>query len=207
MNNEPRHTERLTGPSRRKVGLETPIVGRFIGENRKILFAPPIWYDALVAACIIGSIVVVIFRLTVQRQLDFIFIAVGLAGVWAALSNERLMVDLRSRTYMRREGKGIVKRYFRGSLSEIDAVVLTTELYPFAVATEQVVIYRLLIHWKNQRQPVFVASRLQAQITKGGPINSRAGTLAVLGQQYASALGVPFFDNSYFDSPAPIPVG
>ena len=33
MNNEPRHTERLTGPSRRKVGLETPIVGRFIGED------------------------------------------------------------------------------------------------------------------------------------------------------------------------------
>lgn len=182
-------------------------MGRFVGENRKILFAPPVWYDALVAACIIGSIVVLVFRWTVQREFDFIFLAVGMAGVWAALSNERLMVDLRNRSYTRREGKGIVKRFFRGSLAEIDAVVLTTELYPLAVATEQVVIYRILIHWKNQRQPVFVASRLQAQIPKGGPLNSRAGSLAALGQKYASALGVPFFDNSYFDSPAPIRVG
>jgi hypothetical protein len=106
--------------------------------------------------------------------------------------------DLRSRTYFRREGQGPIKRSRRGSLVDLDAVVLYAENFlGFSV------IYRLVIHWKHARVPLLVTERQQSSITPGGPLNQSAGPIAARGLMYAKSLGVPFYDNSYFHSPAP----
>lgn len=189
---------------RRKVGLETPLVGRFWGEDRRLLFAPPIWYDALVIACIAVAVLWILVRLATGGGLNFIALAVGLSGVWAALSSERMTIDLRARTYVRREGQGVFKRIRRGSLTSIDAVVLTTEIYPVSVIGGQLVIYRLVLHWKGGAEPVFVAERHESTINSGQPLNTNAGGMLFRGERYAKAMGVPFYDNSYFASAGPV---
>lgn len=201
---EPRGSEVRGFRGRRKIGLETPLVGRFIGENRRLLFAPPAWYESLVLACISGAIVWIVWSWTQGFGFNLVAVAVLLSGIWAALSSERITFDLRSRTFLRREGQGLFKRIERGSLGEIDAVVLTTEVYPVSVIGGQLVIYRLLVHWKGARLPVFVAERQESTVPAGEPMNRFAGGMLQRGQRYAHALGVPFYDNSHFASPPPI---
>jgi len=202
---EPRGQEgQVAGSRRRKVGLETPLVGRFWGENRRLLFAPPVWYDSLVLVCILGAAAWVGFRLATGGGLNLVALAVGLAGVWAALSSERMTIDLKARTYVRREGQGVFKRIRRGSVNAIDAVVLTTEVYPVGVIGGQLVIYRLLLYWKGAAEPVFVAERQESTISSGAPLNQNAGGMLQRGERYAKAMAIPFYDNSYYASPPPI---
>lgn len=194
----------------RKVGLETPIVGRFTKENRRLIFAPPVWYDRLVAGVAVagaflcgtvlfpglpGAVLPLESAMVTGPLLLF-------AAAWAYLSNERLIFDLTRRTYMRLLGTvPIVKRYV-GTIPEIDAVVLISEVSPLGAG----VAYRIVIHWKGRRLPVFVADRQNALVTPGSPLQAGAGQMAARGAAFAQALGVPFYDNSYFSSPGPVPV-
>lgn len=197
---------------RRKGGLETPLQGRVIGE-RKVTFAPPIWYDGLVFLCIFGAplayflgrsgVPVPIFSAPVSGF--WVSIAVCVAGLWAALSNERMACDLRARTYARLEGQSLRKRITRGSLSELDALVLTAEEY-LPGALGHVVIYRLVLHWKGSKEPLLVVERESASIPTGAQLNYGAGRILQRGARYAKMLGVPFYDNSYFHSGSPVPV-
>lgn len=188
----------------RKIGLETPLVGRFWGENKKLVFAPPNWYTTLVALCLIGGTLVGFGGIFGWRWVPMaqVFWWVGFAvlfsGVWALLSMEYASFDLRSKTYFRREGQGPIKRSRRGSTLDIDAVVLYAENY-----LGFTVIYRLVIHWKHARIPLLVTERQQNSMSPGGQLNYAAAPMAARGLQYAKALGVPFYDNSYFHSPAP----
>ncbi len=199
--------------SRWKAGLETPLEGRFWRETR-LLFAPPVWYDVLTWGCIaFGSLV---FLSMVVWELDVVFRfipgqvriwmgpAVFLAGLWGQLSSERMTVDLKSRTFARREGQGVFKRSLRGSVGEIDAVVAMTEVYPFAAGFSKVVIYRLVIHWKNNRLPLLVVAREQANVGMNQPLNLGAAELVAKGARFAQVMGVPFYDNTYFESAAPL---
>jgi len=204
MKPEPRGSEGTGFRRRRKVGLETPLIGRFVGEDRRLVFAPPAWYESLVLACLVGSVVWLVWSWTQGFGFNLVAVAVLLSGLWAALSSERIVFDLRSGTFLRREGQGLFKRIDRGPLTEIDAVVLTTEVYPVSVIGGQLMIYRLLIHWKGARLPVFVAERQEATVPAGEPMNRFAGGMLQRGQRYAKALGVPFYDNSYYASPPPV---
>lgn len=126
--------------------------------------------------------------------------AVFFAGLWGQLSSERMTIDLRKKTYARREGQGVFKRIIRGSVSELDAVVALTEvsaLYPGAV------IYRLVLYWKGNRWPLLILDR-QNTISTGGQLNSSAGTIVAKGARYAQLLQISFYDNTYFASPEPL---
>ena len=148
------HPGRSLGPPRRKAGLETPLVGRFGRENRRLIFAPPAWYEALVVICLAGWPVLIFLMLPSWGTLAWpIGLAVGGAGLWGALSNERLVCDLTARTYARLEGQGLRKRVTRGSLDDLDAIVLMSEVLPFSAGATRPVIYRLVLHWKAARQP------------------------------------------------------
>jgi hypothetical protein len=188
----------------RKIGLETPLVGRVWGENKKLVFSPPDWYTTLVALCLIGGALVGFGGIFGWRWVPYaatlwwVGFAVLFSGIWALLSMEYAVFDLRSRTFVRREGKGPIKRTRRGSLVDVDAVVLYAESY-----LGLSVIYRLVVHWKHARVPLLVTERQQTSVTPGGPLNQGAGAMAARGLAYAKLLGVAFYDNSYFHSPAP----
>jgi len=191
-----------------KVGLETPLVGRIWGENKRLACVPPEWYRNLVCACLLfgawGTSTHFIrlpgFRFFSEQP--WIAFAVLLAGIWAVLSTEYAIFDLRSKTYFRRDGGGLFKRTRRGSSLDIDAVVLYCEQYPYTL-TGGVVIYRIVIHWKNARVPLLIVDRKQVMLPSGVPLNHASKILSLQAQRYAQALGVRYHDNSYFHSPAP----
>ncbi|MCX7801106.1 MAG: hypothetical protein N2109_12300 [Fimbriimonadales bacterium] len=194
----------------RKAGLETPLSVRFLGE-RAVAFAPSWGYDALIVACLLSPLVGG-FRWWVGSPLGFMHpgiffgatVAAALAGVWALFSMDRMVCDLRRRTYLRFEGSAAWKRVRRGSLDELDALVLTCEQLP-SVAGGHAVVYRLVLHWKGGRLPPLVGERRLCHLPAGAPLNYSAAPWVDKGLRVAAALRVPFYDNSYFHSPCPIP--
>ncbi len=191
-----------------KIGLETPLVGRIWGENKRLVFSPPNWYLGLVIACfglgvwILFGRLVGVLRIPELQSMSWLGWALLFAGTWALLSMEYVAFDLRSRTYFRREGGGVFKKTKRGSVAEIDAVVVYCEHYLHGLAG-QTVIYRIVFHWKNAMVPLLTAERTMTSLPTGAPLNHSAGPIVAKGQYYAQALGVRFFDNAHFHSAAP----
>lgn len=190
---------------RRKSGLETPLRGRFIRE-RYLYFSPPLWYDVLVGSCILGGAFYVLLNL--RGGAGFwaaVSAAVMFAGIWGLASNERMICDFRHRTYVRFEGGGLLKRVLRGSLSELDALVLTSEQPVVGGLIHPRVIYRLVLYWKGMRHPPLIAEREDRTIGYGAPLNSAAQRILQRGGAYAKALAVPYYDNSHLHGRSPLP--
>jgi hypothetical protein len=198
---------------RSKTGLETPIFGRYAKENTRLIFAPPRWYDLLVLLCIgggsflfLGSFLfasIGIFNY-LGGVATFTGLAVLLAGVWGALSNERLVCDLRNKTYARLEGQGFFKRVSKGSLQELQGIVLMSQQIQIPGLSGLPVVYRLVLYWKHSKEPLLVLARDERSIGAGQPINVAAGTIAQFGHHYAQHLGIPFYDNSHVNSAGPL---
>lgn len=188
--------------------------GRFGREGRRLTFAPPAWYDVLVVLCLavgvllasVGAAVGGVWIFYTPMHCLLFGGAIALAGVWASLSNERILFDLTQRGYVRLEGQGLSKRLRRGRLEDLDALQLLAEEFPVLVPTRRVVVYRLVLHWKGKREPLLVVEREDHSIAPGAPFHAHASGMAQRGAAYAKALGVPFYDNSYYHSPAPLPV-
>ncbi|MCU0315074.1 MAG: hypothetical protein MUC92_00615 [Fimbriimonadaceae bacterium] len=191
-------------PPRRRAGLEPPLVGRLIGENKRLIFGPPLWYDALCAGCLCFGLASFFWILFLVQTPFWIFSLMVLgAGIWAIASVERLFIDLRSGATLRFEGSGPFRSAVKGHLREIDALVLTTEIYPLS-AIGQAVIYRLVLHWKGSVQPLLIVESERGHVGVGQALNSRAGRLYQKGIVYAKAMNLPFFDNSNHASPSPL---
>lgn len=192
-----------------KFGLETPLVGRYVGEDKKLVFAPPLWYDRLMLGCVVGGLLAVATNFTnfgnellqLIGSWWWIGAAVTFAGIWAYLSNERLVCDLRSGTFTRWEGTGLFVKVSRGRLQDLDAVVLLASrfLAPFGHGVQ----YRMVLHWKGSRWPLLVVGQWSYALQPGQPLNAAAGSLLGLGARYSKSLGVAFYDNSYFESAPP----
>lgn len=198
------------GP-RKKNGLETPVTARFYRE-KLLIFAPPLWYDLLVLACLFGGFGFAFysfmkggFQIGNMPFLGFFLgLAVGVAGIWGALSNERMSCDVIKRAYSRLEGQGIGKRLTRGSLDEIDAVVAMAERYMGGFGNT--VVYRLVLHWKGSTQPLLVIESQYVSINPGVPLNAKSAGILMHGSRIAAAMKVPFYDNTYYPSPGPVKV-
>lgn len=193
---------------RAKIGLETPLVGRFWGENKRLIFAPPLWYDWFVVLVVLLGLWMIATAKwgTPPFQDPYWFLWVGIcvlgAGVLALLSSERMVLDLRQRTYWRREGQGPFKRTTRGRLDELDAFVLQASEYPLGL--NRTVIYRVVIFWKGHKEPCFIGDRQSMSIGGGAPLNAGAGMLLQKAMRYSKEAQLPLFDNSYFHSPDPL---
>ncbi len=204
---EPTRSER--GPvgyrPRRKTGLETPMIGRFTAEGSRLIFSPPRWYDLLVVVTLGGGLLGLVWGVSrMDAYTTCVAAMVTLAGWWAFLSNERMACDLRRRTFARYEGQGFRLTKVTGSLDELDALVLIAELR-VGLEARRTVLYHLVLHWKGARHPLLVLGTSGHEWHDGYPFQFAAGPSLALGQQYAAALGVRFFDNSYFLSPCPVP--
>ncbi len=177
-----------------------------------MVFAPPLWYDLLVVATLAaGALLVVdafvrreapVLRVTSITALTGV--AVVFAGAWGALSNERMACDVRAGTYARLEGQGFAKQVTRGSLSELDALVLLTEVTPALSGLGRSVLYRLVLYWKGSKEPLLIVECESRNIPAGAAINVGAGNLLAKGARIAKLLGIRFYDNSYFASPCPL---
>ena len=193
--------------------IETPLFGRFLGENKRLVFAAPAPYQALVKGCIYGGTGMVLF--------GFLTAAVGggplypgwwvgtgtcvvLAGLLAAFSLTSIAFNLGERHYRRRQGPGTFVKTRLGSFKELDAIVLISEINP-KIGTGGVT-YHLVLHWKGQAQPIMVLQSDTRVLPPGQPLNIGAQHLLAQGLKYAQAIGIPFFDNSHFASPCPVPI-
>lgn len=199
----------MFGP-RFKIGLETPLVGRFVGEDKRLVFAPPRWYENLVLACLVGGLYV-FFSSSFGLGLDWLIVpswrfwvglAVAFGGAWATLSNERMTCDLKARAFVRWEGKGPFRKRSTGRLSDLDAVVVLAENR--LIPTGPGVVYRIVLHWKQARHPLLVVGQQVCPLMPGMPLNHGAGPSLGLAHRYATALGLPLFDNTHFHSPEPL---
>lgn len=200
--------ENWSGRGRSKGGLEAPLKGRLIRE-RYLIFAPPLWYDLLIAAVAVGGFGSAALALVgkgpaigiLGEQYCLIFGSLfGLAALWAALTNERMSIDIRKGTYARLEGQQILRRVTRGSVSELYGIALMTSQHPL----RPIYIYRLVLYWNANRHPLLVIQSGEARIMPGRPINYGAGQLHHVGQQWSRYLNIQYADASSHLSPDPL---
>ena len=193
--------------------IETPLFGRFLGENKRLVFAPPMPYQALLKGCLYGGPGMVLFGFLEAAVGDgplfpawwewtgaFVFFA----GVLALFSLASITFNLGERHYKRRQGPGTFVSTTLGSVADLDAIVLIAELNPRIGAGG--VTYHLVLHWKAQSQPIMVLQSDTRVLPSGQPLNIGAQQLLSQGLKYAQAIGIPFFDNSHFASPCPVPI-
>lgn len=209
---EPRgHWEGLSSP-RSKTGLETPLEGRMVGE-KALVFAPPRWYEGLMAACVGGGLVIIAGSflgidwprgLTLLNQ-HWLGWAVLAAGIWAFLSTERMVCSLRSRTWIRQEGGILRTRITRGSFDQLDALVVRAENKDLTqgVMGSHLAAFRIVLHWKGQSQPPLVLDRLDTDVPTGYPLSQGAAPLFGKATVYGRVLGLPIYDNTQQFSGAP----
>jgi hypothetical protein len=182
--------------------LETPLFGRFLGENKYLIFAPAKEYIWLVGSCVGGGLLCTLWAMWAQ---SFYFICVGLAvaaaGTWGALSLHWISFNLRERVYTRRQGPGMFPKTTRGSFNDLEVIFLLSE-ERFLVARH--VTYRLLLQWRGGKEPSMVLQQMYFAVPAGYPLNQGAGPLYHLGMKAAAALGVPLSDQAHVSSPNPV---
>lgn len=188
--------------------LETPLTGRFLGENRRLVFSAPAPYYALIRTVAAVGGVMVLLSFT-PFDLPFYpgwWLMVGgllvCAAVLAAFSLQIITFDLKERIYRRRQGPGLIPRFTRGRIDDLDAIVVVAETKP---GIQPMVVFHMVLHWKGSREPIMVLQR-ESHLLPSGPINQNAGLFLQNAHRYSQALGIKFFDNSYFPGPNPMPI-
>jgi hypothetical protein len=136
---------------------------------------------------------------------DFQFFWVGLAafisGIWANMSLVRIRFDLKSRTYRRRQGPGLIPRLWQGSIDELDALVVIAELSVIAPGSFR---YHLVLHWKQHKAPLMVLES-EIRASNGGPQQGGQYLLSKA-TKYAMSMRLPVYDNSHYVQSCPVPV-
>jgi hypothetical protein len=190
--------------------IETPLVGRYQGEGRRLIFGPPAAYHQLVYGVgAVGTLFVFLSSFDWVAGLpSFWWFLIGsllvAAAIVAALSLQLIVFDLKEGTYRRRQGPGLLPRQTHGRIADLDAVVVIAETMASMPGT---VTYHIVLHWKmNAQEPLLVLHQDTRQLSSGQPLNFASGPILQLGSKYANSLGVKFFDNSHFSSPCPVPL-
>lgn len=194
--------------------IETPLFGRFMGENKRLVFSAPMPYHYLVRGSIgAGAGMVFVGLVEGPTQIEagpppqwwiIIGAMVLLAGIAAAFSLASISFDLQERHYRRRQGPGLFNTLRVGSTNELDALVLISE--PNSRIPGGGVTYHLVLHWKGESQPIMVLQQDTRMLPPGQPLNIGAHQLLSAGLRYAQAIGIPFFDNSHIAARCPVPI-
>lgn len=183
--------------------LETPLFGRFLGENKYLIFAPAQEYLWLVGGCVLGGSACALYGV-VEQSLYFtcLGLAVLSAGIWGGLSLQWISFNLRERVYRRRQGPGLFPKTTRGSFNDLEAIFLLAEE---RIMLNRQATYRLLLQWKAHKEPPMVLQQTYFALTPGYPLNQGAGPLYHLGAKAGQLMGIPIVDNAHFSSPNPVP--
>ena len=183
--------------------LETPLFGRFLGENKYLVFAPAKEYLWLVAACVFGGALVGVWGVAVQSfYWTCVGVAVCMAGIWGAASLHWISFNLRERVYTRRQGPGMFPKTTRGSFNDLEVIFLLAGQHLLAGK----ITYRLLLQWRAHKEPPMVLTQTYFMLGPGMPTNAGAGPLFHLGTKAGQALGIPLVDNAHFLSANPVPL-
>ncbi|MBC8064588.1 MAG: hypothetical protein H7Y17_07145 [Chlorobia bacterium] len=75
-----------------------------------------------------------------------------------------------------------------------------------SLPTGRFVTYRLVLYWKNPREPLMVVQQQTLPMRSGAMLNFGIQQIGALGWEYAKALGIPWQDLSYRSRPCPVPV-
>ncbi|HTQ09369.1 MAG TPA: hypothetical protein VMI31_04800 [Fimbriimonadaceae bacterium] len=182
--------------------LETPLFGRFLGENKYLIFAPAQEYLWLVAICAFGGAAVGVWGVVSQSfYWTCVGVAVCMAGIWGAASLHWISFNLRERVYTRRQGPGMFPKTTRGSFKDLEVI--------FMIAGQHLLVgkitYRLLLQWRAHKEPPMVLTQTYFMLAAGMPINAGAGSLFHFGTKVSQALGIPLVDNAHFLSANPVP--
>ena len=203
--------------------LETPLFATFIGENKRLIFAPAKEYLALVGICFVGGAALCLDGLIIGSQYwSLVGAAVSLGGVWAALSLQWISFDVRrstrmpsegpgrsgerldAGTYLRRQGPGtLFPKTTRGSISDLEAIFLLAEEQHLF---RRQVTYRLVLQWKHMAQTSMVLQQDCRGLAPGAPLSSGGGRLGQVGLRAATMLGLHYVDHSFVHTANPIPV-
>lgn len=196
--------------------LETPLFGKFQGENKRLVFSAHTAYLGLIRGTVIlgvgtAALGVASPGLTVSLPEPPEWFAIfgtmfALAGVWAAMSLQFIAFDLKERTYRRRQGPGFIPRTTRGSVHNIEAMVLLAEDGRASLSLTSGVTYRLALYWRGNAEPPMVLDQETVRLLPGAPLNYGAARMLANGVRYAQTLGLPFFDNSFTHAPCPVAV-
>ena len=194
--------------------IETPLFGRFQGEDKRLVFSAPMPYHVLVRGSVGGGVGMVLFGFLFELTgFDgplwpawwiWIGLLVALAGIAAAFSLVSISFDIHEKRYRRRHGPGLFSNLRLGSTQELDALVLIAE--PNSRLTTGGVTYHLVLHWKGEVQPIMVLQQDTRVLVPRQPLNIAAQQLLTQGLKYAKALNIPFYDNSHFASKCPVPI-
>ncbi len=182
--------------------LETPTRGQFLKEERFLVFEPEPTYLTLVYLCIGCGGAAFLFGLA-EGDMGFLLIglAVCLSGLWANLSLVRIRFDLKSRTYRRRQGPGLIPRLWQGSIDELDALVVVAEASLIAPGSFR---YHLVLHWKQNLAPLMVLES-EVRLAPGGP-QAGGQPLVAKTTKYARSMKIAVYDNTHTLSSCPVTV-
>jgi len=196
--------------------LATPLSGRFIGENRKLVFAPPEWYFWLIYATGIAALVFLGFGLGAFRSDSFLLnnppvcmltgALLALAALFAFVSLERITFDLRERIYRRWFGQSFLPGYAHGRLDELESIVVLAQELPFSPKhPSRTAVYRIVFVWKAGKLPLMVGE--EAQVPLGvQPLASGASSALQRAATFGRALGIPVYDQTAVSSAHPVPI-
>ncbi len=194
--------------------LATPLSGRFTGENKRLVFAPPEWYFWLIYATAIAGAVCLAYGLGGLTSDAFLLnnpavcrltaALLLLAAFFAYVSLERITIDLGERRYRRWFGRAFLPSYAFGKLDELESVVLTAEDKPFAPGhAGRTAAYRIVLVWKGMKLPVMVAEECFVPLAPHHALNAGAANSWQRAQSFAQALGLPMIDHTHVSSPHP----
>jgi hypothetical protein len=120
------------------------------------------------------------------------------AGILATMALPSISFDLREKTYRRRDSAFGFGRTVRGSIANIDAVVITAhhDLGTSLVSGGQAVEFRLVLHWRGGVEPPLLAALDYRRIPPGMAPSQAGAMMLQLGQRVATALEKPAYDNT-----------
>ncbi len=193
------------------MALETPLSGRFLKEGQVLFFGPPPAYLKLCWSTLaVGGLIILygLFQQVAGTGAPFYWGWVGLmvlsAGAWGMASLQRITFDIKTKTYRRWHGPGFLPRLFTGAIENLHSLVLMAE--DRALPTGHHVTYRLVLVWKNPREPIMVVQQQTMPVRPGAPLNFGVQQIGAIGWEYARTLGVPWLDQSDRNQPCPVPV-
>lgn len=137
--------------------------------------------------------------------MPWVGVAVFLAGVWALLSTERLIVNLGEGVYVRQETGLTGLRPRRGKIGEFDALVVVAQDVALSSGVSRTAAIRIVLHFKGAQQPPMVLTRQDFTIPAAGLVGAAAQPLISKAVIYASAMGIPVYNNADQFSSSPIP--
>jgi len=192
--------------------LQTPLHGRFQGENKRLTFAPPEWYFWLIYATVFMALLFLLHGIGVLSSALPILnnppislltgALLAMAAIFAYASLERLTIDLQERRYRRWFGRSFLPGYAAGRMDEFEAIVVEAQELTGRVGRQ--VAYRMVLVWKGLKLPVMVVEEVSAVVASGQPIQAGVAPTLTRAGSFARALGVPLVDRSTVSSPNPV---